>query len=433
MRKIGLLQSVRIYLGEKPSILELIAGEIERGTEFSIDDSLDLSKNSKLFEKRIGKIVYNSIDKNSKIGDKRDFFKEVLIKHGLIIVNRVSGNDKNLMTNLYVHYTNEHFFNLYKSYQHLNNKSRKFRLLSVQGWFYHFLIMDDEFRREIFFDKNYNFFWQYYIPHAKNIYLERELQIALEERTQFYELNTRFRKENEGLKRSISKTEIEETKVIDNQNEHDNIIIFENDAWIIKYNGKTTPLKNSIGMRYIVYLINNSNQRHHVLDLYKAIQIKNEATENKNYAKMAKIVTENGNANLLEKEEHLSTIRYEEGIENFSKDDKKKYQKYLIKLDEDIENAKELNDDTTIERLTIEKQKLEDFLCKNLDRFGRPKKTHDELNNKKKSISTNIKRSIDSINKNSNFKAHLIDSIKSKGSLFYYNPTNPFQWDIHLS
>jgi len=46
---------------------------------------------------------------------------------------------------------------------------------------------------------------------------------------------------------------------------------FAGDYWLITYGGQTQPLKNTIGIRYIAYLIQNQGKEVHVSDLYYAI------------------------------------------------------------------------------------------------------------------------------------------------------------------
>jgi len=200
----------------------------------------------------------------------------------------------------------------------------------------------------------------------------------------------------------------------------ENLFMRNGDHCIINFNGNQSIVKVNKGLQYIEYLLRNKERSVHVFELYNAINPTDTSLVNKKLSAMS-IDELNGEglsiADLGNSEDILDSKALSE------------IKKAIIDIDEQISEAKIVNDLESVANL---KQKKDDILSALKGDFGygnNARKTNSELEKKRKSIQKRIseeKKHLASICPE--FAEHLI--FINTGVECQYTPSPNIEWSF---
>lgn len=196
-----------------------------------------------------------------------------------------------------------------------------------------------------------------------------------------------------------------------------NSIVLEGDFWHVCFNGKTASIKNTLGIRYIEYLIRNKGKEVHVFDLMQAIQ-PSDVTK-----------TDSMLSGLTEEQLAAEGLSLESNNQDKLLDStaKKQLQGHLKALQEQITEAHEFGDVELAEKLESEQEQILASLSSDLGLRGKSRKTNSRVEQVRKNITNRINKDKKKLAKIfPEFAEHL--TFISTGTFCCYQPIPDTQW-----
>jgi hypothetical protein len=195
-------------------------------------------------------------------------------------------------------------------------------------------------------------------------------------------------------------------------------LVLTGDFWTVTFKGKSTTLKNTLGMRYIAHLIRNQGKEIHVCDLYYAINSPaHEVTDDVHASISTEQLAEFG----------LSVSDLGDAGELLTPDGKKRLQAGLKELQDHIEDAKEMSD---VDRQAELEEKQENILRQlkaDLGLGGRPRKASSTVERLRKSVTKRIRKGRVKIKEQFLELGNHLDCIKT-GTVCQYAPPSKVEW-----
>ena len=201
-------------------------------------------------------------------------------------------------------------------------------------------------------------------------------------------------------------------------NTNEDIFRFNGDFWTVRYKGKEKFIKHTKGMDYIAYLFRHQAQDIHSMELYQAITEGIPDTD----TRMSKMSSKK--------------IESDEGL---SKEDKEKYKMLTPEVLKTLENhRKQLetsrdkammeNDSAKEAEISSELEKIENYIKKNTNKWGKPRDFPDRTEKMRISINKAIKTAKNNIDKVHKELFSHIDKYLETGTYNIYRPEIPIIW-----
>jgi hypothetical protein len=202
------------------------------------------------------------------------------------------------------------------------------------------------------------------------------------------------------------------SKTTDGLADDQNRFVLEGDYWSITFNRTTKRFKNTLGMRYIAYLIRNQGKEVYVLDLFYAINPPDQEAINKDLS--------TSSAEQLE-EDGLSVSGLGDAGEAMTPEGLQHIKADLKRLQERIDEAQEFGDVEKQAKLEDERDRSLSYLNSALGKGGRPRKASSPVEQIRKNVTNCIRRDIDKIESVLPELAHHLRGIKT-GTCCQYAP-----------
>ena len=155
------------------------------------------------------------------------------------------------------------------------------------------------------------------------------------------------------------------------------------DYWEICFDGQCKSIKNSLGIRYIKYLIQNKGKDIHVSDLYYS---ENPLPEGTTDTALSALGSQQLEA------QGLSVSNLADTGPHMDERGKKELKSHIIKLDEQIEEAGEFGDIEKVEKLKDEKDKIVKQLNADFGLGEKPRTSNDPNEQNRKNVSKMINK-----------------------------------------
>ncbi len=199
--------------------------------------------------------------------------------------------------------------------------------------------------------------------------------------------------------------------------------LLEGEYWKITYEGKTINLRNSKGLQYIHYLLNNPGKEFQVLVLVHEIMKSPPPIDT--YNGMSKEQTEE---QLIE--DGLSKGSTGEVIDERAINE---YKDRYNELEDELEDETIPKSDERIAEIREEIEKISKALIAGRDKHGHPRKVADDAEKARKAVSKAIKESLDKIkDEQSGHSAlwrHFVNTL-TIGTSCSYKPESPIHWNL---
>jgi len=202
-----------------------------------------------------------------------------------------------------------------------------------------------------------------------------------------------------------------------------NVFMKDDNIWIIKYSGITIKLDDLDGLVYIHHLLSHPLESIKVSTLRK-ITIKVQPDKiNDVHSKMTKDQLEKYN---------LSQTNSEMGISEIDDQAKIEYQKRIKRLKNELDDAKEFNNEERQMEILEELEFIKDELNSSINLKGEPRKIKDKKENLRKTISASIRYALNKIKeRNEKLYIYLDKHIDTgKGCLYHPDPDNVINWKL---
>jgi len=197
-----------------------------------------------------------------------------------------------------------------------------------------------------------------------------------------------------------------------------NSFSLEGDYWRISFNGETKIIKNTLGMRYIKYLIQNKGKEIHVSELFQHGNPPPACVTNTALSALG--------ARQLEAE---GVPIYELGGTGPLMDEKgkKALKSHIKKLDEQIGEAAEFGDIDKAEELKSEKEQIQKELAAYFSLGGKSRASNDPNEQIRKNVTKCINKQKSKLNKSFPKLADHLMFIRT-GMLCCYKPKSNINW-----
>jgi len=192
------------------------------------------------------------------------------------------------------------------------------------------------------------------------------------------------------------------------------------DTWILSYEGKTIHLQDSIGLKYIHYLLNNPEKESQALELVRVIS--KSLSPKDIYNKMN---NEQLEGQLIE--EGLSKESTGEVIDRKTIKD---YKDQLEKLKNKLEDAIELNNDEEVAEITDEIEQIKKALNAGRDIHGQPRKVAGNVEKARKAVSKAYHESLKKIEDGHPALGKHFENTLTIGIYCSYKPEKSIHWDL---
>jgi uncharacterized membrane protein len=194
---------------------------------------------------------------------------------------------------------------------------------------------------------------------------------------------------------------------------------FTGDYWLITFEGQTRTLKNTKGIRYIAYLIQNQGKEVHVSDLYYAINPPDANAINTTHSSMT--AEQLGGMG-------LSISDLGDAGDVLTPESKRRLQQAIRQLNEQIKEAAEMGDEDKQEILEEKKDNLIEYISTQSGLGGKPRKASSGIERIRKAVSKRIRGDINKLRKTfPDLDHHLKESLNT-GIQCHYSPHPPIQW-----
>lgn len=188
------------------------------------------------------------------------------------------------------------------------------------------------------------------------------------------------------------------------------LFLHQNDYWIIRYDGRTALLKSTRGLHCLAVLLHNPKREFHVIDL---VSRRMDAS-----TRPAAVVLHE-----RRREPHA-------GIPTLDAQAKAEYQRRLIDLRQNLNEAERFNDLQRKTEAQNEIQVITNYLASAVGLGGRDRKTSSDTERARSAVTKCIKKAIQKIREaNPSLGFHLAARIKT-GYFCSYNPhpDRPLTW-----
>ena len=202
-------------------------------------------------------------------------------------------------------------------------------------------------------------------------------------------------------------------------NTNEDIFRFNGDFWTVRYKGKEKFIKHTKGMDYIAYLFRHQAQDIHSMELYQAITEGIPDTD----TRMSKMSSKK-----IESDEGLSR----EDIEKYkmlTPEDLKTLENHRKQLETSRDKAMMENDSAKEAEISSELEKIENYIKKNTNKWGKPRDFPDRTEKMRISINKAIKTAKNNIDKVHKELFSHIDKYLETGTYNIYRPEIPIIWE----
>jgi hypothetical protein len=198
----------------------------------------------------------------------------------------------------------------------------------------------------------------------------------------------------------------------------DNSFTLKGDYWEICFDGQCKSIKNSLGIRYIKYLIQNKGKDIHVSDLYYSeTPLPKGATDT--------ALSTVGSQQLEAEGLSISSLGGTGPL--MDERGKKEYQAQIKKLHEQIEDAGEFGDTEKVEKLKDEQEQIVNYLSAAFGLGGKPRTSNDPNEQNRKNVSKMINKQKNYLKKHfPKLAEHL--AIINTGIFCSYKPKPDINW-----
>lgn len=201
----------------------------------------------------------------------------------------------------------------------------------------------------------------------------------------------------------------------------ENRFILTGDHWSITYGGKTHTFNNSMGMRYIAWLLQHQGKEIHVRDLYYAI--------NPPDSNVTSPILSSMNRDQFD-ELGLSLRELGDAGDLMTPEGKKRIWADLERLKEQIDEAEEFGNEDEKFKLESMREEILNILSIESGLGGTSRKASSDIERIRKAVSKRIKNEIKKVlQKNSTLGHHLSTQIQT-GTLCRYAPQPPIKWKL---
>lgn len=215
--------------------------------------------------------------------------------------------------------------------------------------------------------------------------------------------------------------DIPETDNVQDLEKDENIFKKTGYTWTIRFKGKETTIKHSMGMKYIAYLLKHQGHEFSSMDLKRTLISDFELTDKSIVGKQEKTVEQNKNSSKAP--EPMKAITKEElnMLNDSLMQKKKEYETAIIEQDKRKEDS-----------LHFEINFIESHIRGFTDKDGKIRNIPDALEKARKSVWTVINTAKNNIKEHHKelFK-HLDKYIRTGGKLIY-TPKNDIYWNVDI-
>lgn len=206
--------------------------------------------------------------------------------------------------------------------------------------------------------------------------------------------------------------------------EKENIFRHDGDFWTISYEGEAKPVKDTKGIHYIAYLLQNKTSLVGATELVRAFEGPFTDVGTKEFAKMSE---EQLNEYHLRKTSYLNDTK----MSSVSKD-KDEYKRMLYDINNEIVKAEKEGDSLLLKELQGQKEDLLNEVKANFGKKGRFRKSNQSEEKARKAVTACIRNAIKRIQKeHPSLGDHLSQSIKT-GTDCVYNPGQHTPWTVQF-
>ena len=218
----------------------------------------------------------------------------------------------------------------------------------------------------------------------------------------------------------------------------ENAFILKGEYWMVTYQGDTTNVKDSTGMRYIAHLLDNPDKKLHVLDLIKLV--KKPVTGESDFSRyqigdVKRKKRENADDKTIQGDFFDISYRMEEPGENLV-DNKSisQLKERLEDITEELKDAEKFHDIGRINDLKEEQAQILNYLNSSLGLYGKSRKAVRDHDRARISIQKAISKSLQNLSKmNLSLEIYLRNRINT-GTFCSYNPDpdNPISFKVKI-
>ena len=201
-------------------------------------------------------------------------------------------------------------------------------------------------------------------------------------------------------------------------NTNEDIFRFNGDFWTVRYKGKEKLIKHTKGMDYIAYLFRHQAQDIHSMELYQAITEGIPDTD----TRMSKMSSKK-----IESDEGLSK-EDKEKYKMLTPEDLKTLENHRKQLETSRDKAMMENDSAKEAEISSELEKIENYIKKNTNKWGKPRDFPDRTEKMRISINKAIKTAKNNIDKVHKELFSHIDKYLETGTYNIYRPEIPIIW-----
>ena len=193
------------------------------------------------------------------------------------------------------------------------------------------------------------------------------------------------------------------------------------DHWEISFDGVTKTFNNTTGLRYIAYLIRHQGKQVHVRDLYYAINPTDSSMVNSTHSAMGSEQLE---------EQGLSIGDLGDAGDAMTPEGKERIETEIRRLQEQIEDAKELGNTERQAELEEKQEAILKHLANETGLGGRSRKSSSSVERIRKSVTNRIKADIEKIAGHLPTLGHHLSTQLQTGTRCRYAPEPPVEWDF---
>jgi len=207
----------------------------------------------------------------------------------------------------------------------------------------------------------------------------------------------------------------------------------EGDIRWVAFDNSPVPMKHTLGLNYIAYLLSNPHEEFNPKNLWQAVQGADSRHPDAILYKKMKAGgssdPENGFDDKAETTGLSEVIEFEDG-EAITPKTRKNLTERLETLSAERTKAEEEGDSYEITRINSETEVIRRYLDRATDIMGRTRKLGSETEKRRKSITKAINRCMEKLKDlNTNLWAHLDKSLHT-GNYFSYSPDQSINWKL---
>lgn len=191
------------------------------------------------------------------------------------------------------------------------------------------------------------------------------------------------------------------------------------DHWEISFDGVTKTFNNTMGLRYIRYLIQHQDKQVHVRDLYYAINSPDSLMVDSTHSAMTSEQLE---------EQGLTIRDLGDAGDVMTPEGKTRVEMEVRRLQEQIDEAAERGDTERQAELEDQQRAILEHLANETGLSGRSRKSSSSVERIRKAVTNRIKDDIKKVAKHHNTLARHLDTQIHTGTQCRYAPEPPIEW-----